>query len=55
MNRGKEVEDHRVTTLRDKNQVLKTLMLDKFDTDFDHPKDYLKNRVKDIIFKNVRA
>ena len=42
-------------TLRDKNNVLKILINDKVDEEFDDSKDYLKSRVKDIIFKNVRT
>ena len=50
MNRGQEVEDSRVKTLRDKNNVLKIMIHDKIEEEFDDPKHYLKNRVKDIVF-----
>ena len=55
MNRGVEVEESRVKQLRDKNKVLKVLVQDKIEDEFDDPKDYLKSRVKDIFFRNVRV
>ena len=55
MNRGKQVEDSRVQTLRDKNNVLKILINDKIEEEVEDSRDYLKSKVKDIIFKNIKT
>lgn len=55
MNRGNEVEGSRVKSIRDKGRVLKCLLHDRIETEYDDPKDHLKSKVKDIFYNNLRV
>jgi hypothetical protein len=56
MNRGNQVEGSRVKKIRDKSVILKSLIKNEgniLDTE-DDPKDYLNNKVRDIVLKTSR-